>query len=301
MFIVVFNQTNLTQDGLNSELVYKFPNSITFKDKYVAVSSIAMFYSWFNVTQVANNNIISYTWTSGTTTTTYTLTIPDGLYEIRDINSFLQFSFISNNTYWSIAGNNYYPFEIIVNPSRYAIQINTYLIPTSLPAGATVPAGFPGWPTTAQNTVITIPRFLNIILGYSAGFTSNANVGNVYDPPSPSAFTNYVAKDAAGTLSYLSNVAPQVQPNNNVLFSLSNISNPYSVPSSIIYSLVPNVGIGEQINERPPNFMWNKMIDGTYNELRLQLRGTDFQRLKINDPNMTILLAIRDKFDIQSV
>ena len=45
--------------------------------------------------------------------------------------------------------------------------------------------------------------------------------------------------------------------------------------------------------------MWNRLIDGTYNELRVQLKGTDGQRLRINDPNMTILLTIRDKFDSQ--
>jgi hypothetical protein len=93
----------------------------------------------------------------------------------------------------------------------------------------------------------------------------------------------------------LSNTSPQVQPNNNVLFSLSNINNPYSQPSSIIYSLNPNVAVGEQIYETPPNFMWNRMIDGTYSEIRLTFLGNDLKPLIINDPNMTILLTIRDK------
>jgi hypothetical protein len=80
-----------------------------------------------------------------------------------------------------------------------------------------------------------------------------------------------------------------------VLFSLTNINNPYSQPSSIIYSLNPSVAAGEQITERPPNFMWNKMLDGTYSQLLLTLLGTNLQPLTINDPNMTILLTIRDK------
>jgi hypothetical protein len=132
-------------------------------------------------------------------------------------------------------------------------------------------------------------------VGYPANFVSNGNVNNAYVPPTASSSNNYVAKDGAGTLSYLSNTAPQVQPNNNVLFSVSNINNPYSQPSSIIYSLNPNVNIGEQIYVTPPNFMWNKMIDGTYNEIRLTFLGTNLQPLIINDPNMTILLTIRDK------
>lgn len=300
MFIIVLNQNNLVQDGLNSELVHKFPNSVVFKDKYIAVSSISMFYSWFNILQVYNNNTFSYTWTAGAVTTTYTVNIPDGLYEISDINNYIQFVCIQNGTYWSILGSNYYPFELLVNANRYAVQLNTYLIPTALPTDATVPTNFPGWPTTEQNSVVTFPAQFNKIVGYTANFQSNPNLGNAYVPPLPSTQSqNYVAKLAGGQLSYLSNFSPQVQPNSNVLFNISNINNPYTIPSSVIYSLTPAVKIGEQITDTPPNFMWNRLIDGTYNELRLQLKGNDGQRLRINDPNMTILLTIRDKFDIQ--
>ena len=296
MFVIVFNQTNIVNDGQNNKLVYKFPNSVVLKDKYVAVSSISMFYSWFNITTGFGNNIVTYTWTAGATTTTYTVTIPDGLYEIVELNNFFQFTMIQNGTYWiTSAGANVYPFEILLNPTRYAVQLNTYLVPTSLPLGATVPGNFPGWPTTTQNPVVTFPAKFNIIVGYPAGFVSNANVSNAYVPPSPSASTNYVAKTATGTLSYLSSVAPQVQPNNTVLLSLSNINNPYSQPSSIIYSLNPAVAVGEQIYQTPPNFMWNRFIDGTYNELRLTFLGNDLQPLPIADPNMTILLTIRSQ------
>lgn len=298
MFVIVLNQTNLVQDGQNNKLVYRFPNSTVLKDKYIAVSNVSMFYSWFNITATANNNTLTYTWTAGTTTTTYQIVIPDGLYEISAINNYCQYVMIQNNTYWidSLTGDYIYPFDIILNPNRYAVQLNTYLVPSSLPAGTTTPAGFPGWPTTPQNPVVTFPANFNIIVGYSAGANSNPNINNSYVPPaSPSASNNYVAKDTFGTLSYLSNTSPQVQPNNNVLFSISNINNPYSQPSSIIYSLNPNVSVGEQIYETPPNFMWNKLIDGTYSEIRLTFLGNDLQPLIIKDPNMTILLTIRDK------
>jgi hypothetical protein len=271
MFIIVLNQKNLVQDGLNSELVHKFPNSVVFKDKYIAVSSISMFYSWFNILQVYNNNTFSYTWTSGATTTTYQIVIPDGLYEISDINNYIQFVCIQNGTYWSVLNQNYYPFEILVNANRYSIQLNTYLIPSSAPTDATEPINFVGWPTTPQNSVVTFPSQFNLVVGYNAGFASNANLNNAYSPPVPSVQSqNYVSKLLNGTLSYLSNFAPQVQPNSNVLVNISNINNPYTIPSSVIYSLTPSVQIGQQITDTPPNFMWNRLIDGTYNELRIQ-------------------------------
>lgn len=297
MFVIVLNQNNIVPDGQNNKLVYRFPNSVLLKDKFIAVSNISMFYSWFNITSAQSNNYLSYTWTVGAVTTTITVNIPDGLYEIRDINSYLQWVMIQNGHYLiNGSGDNVYYLDLIVNPNRYAIQLNTYLVPTSLPTGFTAPSNFAGYPTQRFNPIVTFPPDFNNIVGYPASFASNNNVNNAYVPPTPAnASNNYVAKDGFGTLSYLSNISPQVQPNNNVLFSISNINNPYSQPSSIIYSLNPNVAVGEQIYETPPNFMWNKMIDGTYNEIRLSFLGTDLRPLIIKDPNMTILLTIRDK------
>jgi len=295
MFIIVFNQTNIVPDGQNNKLVYKFPNSVNLKDKYIAVSEISMYYSWFNIATIYSNNILTYTWTVGSTIITYTITIPDGLYEITDLNNLIQFNCLNNKTYYSNTTGtvNYYPFELILNPVRYAVQLNTYLIPTSAPVGTITPVGFPGFPTTIQNSVITIPANLNTIIGFRAGFVSDANISNPIGSP---ATTQYVSKaQSTGTISYLSTTAPQVQPNNSVIFSLSGINNPYTQPSSVIYSLNPNVAVGQQVFQVPPNFMWCKMIDGTYNELRLSLLGNDLNPLKIQDPNMTFLLAIRDK------
>ena len=302
MFVLVFNQNNITNTTTNSQLTYRFPNSVVLKDKYIAVSSISLFYSWFNITQTAQTNFINFTWDSGNPAlSNIKITIPDGLYEITELNNFFQFYCIQNGFYWiQIASGNYiYPFEIILNATRYAVQLNTFLLPTVTPVGYSLPTNFVGWPTVTQNPIISFPSNFNIIVGYTAGFASNNNLNNNYSPPLPSTKQeNYVAKNIVaptGTLSYLSNLAPEVQPNSNVLFSITNINNPYSQPSSIIYSLSPSVGVGQQIFQIPPNFMWNKMINGTYNEITLTLLGTDLSPLIINDPQMTILLTIRDK------
>jgi hypothetical protein len=291
MFVLVLNQNNLVQDGKNNNFIYKFPNSVNLTDKYIAVSSVSMYYSWANIGPIFNNNVITFTWTAGAVTTQYAIQIPEGLYEISTINSFIQWFCIQNGLFWTEGGNNYYPFELIVNPSRYAVQLNTYLIPTVLPAGATVPGNFPGWPTVTQNSVVSFPSFFNKIIGFPDLFASNPNLNNLFVPP----VSDYVSKNANGTISYLSTTSPNIQPNSTIFLSISNINNPYSQPSSIIYALSPSVGVGEQIVERPPNFMWNKLIDGTYNQLRLTLLGTDLSPIKILDPNITIILAIRDK------
>lgn len=292
MRTLVLNYNNLVQDGQNNKMVYKFPNSVLFNNHYLAFAACSMYYSWFNISADLKNNTFTYNWTDSTMTfTTYTITIPDGLYEVDTLNQLLQFNFIKNGHYLVDSnGLNVYYAEFIINGPRYAVQINTYLFPTALPNGWTNPAGLT-FPTNSFNPQITLPILFNNILGFTAGFQTNQNISNAFIAPT----SNYVSKLANGTISYISTTAPNVQPNSSVLFSISNIDNAYAQPTSIIYTLVPNVGVGEIINERPPNFIWNKLIPGTYNELRLTILGTDLNPIKINDPSITIVLVIKDK------
>ena len=56
-----------------------------------------MYYSWYNISENLGNDTFSYVWRSGTSTSnTYIITIPDGLYEIADLNTFFQSKMIEN-------------------------------------------------------------------------------------------------------------------------------------------------------------------------------------------------------------
>jgi hypothetical protein len=291
MRTLVLNYSNLVQDGQNNKFIYRFPNSVQFKDNYIAFASCSIYYSWFNITTTYQNNTFSYNWIDGAgVATTYTIDIPDGLYEIVSLNQLLQFNFIKNGHYLvNGSGENVYYAEFVINPARYAVQINTFSFPTALPTGWTNPASV-AFPPQTFNPIITLPANINKIFGYSAGFATDQNLNNAYVPP----VSQYVSKLANGTLSYISTQAPNVQPNSSLLFSISNIDNAYAQPTSVLYTLVPAVAVGEIINEKPPNFIWTKLINGTYNELRLTILGTDLQPIVINDPNITIVLVIRD-------
>jgi hypothetical protein len=291
MRTLILNYNNLVQDGQNNKWVYKFPNSVQFRENFIAFAQASIYYSWFNITSNLINNTFSYNWINGAgVATTYTIKVPDGLYEISTLNQLLQFTMIQNGHYLvNGSGENVYYAEFIVNPSRYAVQVNTYLFPTALPVGFTNPAAV-AFPPQSFNPIITFPPNINQIFGYVPNFATNQNLNNAYVPP----VSDYVSKLANGTISYISTLAPNVQPNSSLLFSLSNIDNAYAQPTSIIYTLVPTVAIGQLISERPANYIWNRLIPGTYNELRLTLLGTDLQPIKINDPSMTIVLVIKD-------
>jgi hypothetical protein len=308
MRTLVLNQSNLLANGQNNTLIYKFPNSVNFSNSEIAISQITMYYSWFNIDSKFQNRSFTFNWVNAANTnnyTTYTVNIPDGLYEIKDINSFLQFVFI-NAPFLSTAiisptptapfylvnpaGDNVYYVEFVVNPTAYAIQLNTYNTPAfgALPVGWANPGGtFLG--TQSFNPVITTPARFNEIIGFETTFVSAQNQNNT--GANPGLATAY---KIGSTYSYLSTLTPQVQPNPNLLVAISNIDNVYANPTSIIYSLAPSVAIGQLIVEKPPEFNFNKLLRGTYNELRLQFLGADLQPVTIKDGNMTVILVIKD-------
>jgi len=286
MNTIVLNSTNILAGSNNSTLVYNFPTSVRFDNHQIAVQSVNMYYSWQNINSTSlRNNTFTYTWVVGATTTTYNVIIPAGLYEISDINNYLQYTFIQRGQYLINATGQYvYYAEFLVNPNTYAVNIITYPVPTSLPSGWVLPVAntqtgavaFVGFPTQTFNPSIVIQANFSLIVGYATNFTTsqNTNVNTI--------------------LTSTSSISPQVQPNPTALMTISNISNEYSSPSSVIHSVVPDVGFGELIKSVPNEYVFCRLLKGTISSLFVRFVGQDSNSLAILDPNMTIILLIRE-------
>jgi hypothetical protein len=273
---IILNSSNIVNlNQGNNQLVFKFPSSVKLSNHALAVSSISMFYSWFNISTALGNNTFSYTWSNGTTTTTYPVTIPDGIWEISDINGYLQNVMISNGHYSTdTSGNFIYYLEMVINPVEYGVQLNSFVVLATAPAGITYQ--FPT-PTQNFNPQFIIPAKFNSIIGFSPNTTLPV--------------TTYIGND---NLSFLSTQSPEVQPNPVIYLTSTGINNPYIIPNSIIYSISPNVAVGEQISEKPPQLIFNKILEGTYDRFTFSLLGTDFAPINIKDSNMTFVLEIRN-------
>jgi hypothetical protein len=113
-------------------------------------------------------------------------------------------------------------------------------------------------------------------MGYASNFSTSQNTGN-----------NTI-------LTATSSVSPQIQPNPTALMTISNISNEYSSPSSVIHSVVPDVGFGELIKSQPNEYVFCRLLKGTISSLFVRFVGQDGNSLAILDPNMTITLLIRE-------
>jgi len=305
MRTIVLNQTNVVDDGQNNKLVYRFPNSVQFKNHYLAVQSVTMFYSWYNISSTFGNNTFSYQYPSAGVITTFTVVIPDGIYNIPALNAYFQFVSVQNGTYMTtVAGQYVYFAEFAVNANLYAIELTCYTIPSAGVNPNAYIASALGFATAPTTLVMTIPTALCDIIGFPRpAETGNglAWVSNNWYGTGTSSGTwkgaPYLYNSTTKIASYTSYRSPQVNQNASIYIACNIINNPYSIPSSIIYAITPSAGIGGIIKDQTPEFAFNKLIDGTYNELVISILGTNGSLLAIEDPNITILLVIKDGKD----
>jgi hypothetical protein len=259
-------------------------NAIFKKKDKIALQSCNIFYSWFNITAEKGNNTFSYIWYSGAgpTATTVNITIPDGFYTVGDLNAYLQSQMIANSHYLiTSTGEFVYYLEIVENPTLYAVQINSYFLPTVAQAtalGYTTPAGWPGFITANITPRFIIPATpIQTYFGISAG---------TY--PSPTQATNY---------SKTSDIAPQVTDISSVNVLCSLVNNLLSNPTSNIYNFAPNTTFGSQIRVEPSEVIFSPIQSGSFNNFTVTFLDNNYQPLPIRDPNLTITFAIKSEDD----
>jgi len=284
MRTIILNSSNVVPNGFNDTYKFDFPQgAVTFKEDQIAVESISIYYSWFNITSATtssqyNNNSFQIVWYNGGPTT-YDVVLPDGYYEITDINAFLQYFCVQNDLYLIDGSGNYvYYLELQLNPTYYAVQLNAFPIPTALPGGWSAPPGWPGFPAVATTPQLVIPANNNFgkVVGFNAG--------------------TYPTPVSSSTSSTLSQNPPQVTPINSLLMTCSLLNNSYAVPNTLIYAFSPvNTRFGSLINIQTPTLSFIDIYDGTYNYLQIQFFDQNLNRIYINDPNVVLLLVIGRK------
>lgn len=280
LYPIILNSSNVVAGSNNSIYRYVFPQgSVKFNKSKVAVASINIYYSWFNILANLGNNTFTYIWYDNTGSATFTITFPDGFYTVDELNSYIQSQMIANGHYLvNSAGSYVYYFELVTNSTYYAIQFNSYPIPTALPGGYTNPAGitFPAVASTPQIT-IAADAFRDII-GFNAG--------------------TYPAATQATTYSKLSDFTPQVSPVQSVILSCTLLNNKYSNPSTVLYSFSPaGTTFGSLIQSNPSEFSFVDIQSGNYNTFDITFLDQNFNFLKINDNNLVVQLLIENKVE----
>jgi hypothetical protein len=297
MRTLILNSSNIVAGTNNSILRYNFSGGGVnlVKGQKLALASLQMYYSIFNITAANRNNVFSYVWVNGTT---YTVTVPDGFYDIVALNNYLRFTMVQNTHYLTTTtGDFVYLLSLGTNAVRYSIQLNCFRISTaiatanswSLPSGAT-------WvlPTNTIVPELVVPSLttsnFGLIIGFNAGTYPNAVIAGV--PPGQTQTPAYTTDQ-----SFLSTYTPQVTPLSSFILTCSLINNNYAVPNNLIYSFSPQGTVGSQFTVAPNQYVFIDVNPGQYNSFDVQFIDQNFRPIVIQDPNMVIQIVVSDVND----
>jgi hypothetical protein len=278
---IILNSSNLVNNTYNNIYKYNFINGgyAVAENSQMCVSSIVLPYSNFNVSAgYYNNASFQYIWSG----TTYTVTFPDGFYQISDINNYIEQYMLSQNQYLIITatGQYYYFISLLTNITYYTNQFILYPIPTALPAGFTAPVGFvysaSGY--TPQIKILSTNKFGNLI-GYTAG--------------------NYPTTITVNSTSILGNTTPNLTPVNSFVITCNIINNSTSFPTNVLDTFSPNTTFGSNITYTPYQSKWINTKKGRYTQLIITLVDQNFNNIKFNDINLLITLIIRHPEEIK--
>jgi hypothetical protein len=294
MRTLIVNSSNIVPNTNNSIFSYQFAggNVNLVKGQKVALASLQMYNSVFNITTANLNNTFNYTWVNGTA---YTVTIPNGFYDIAALNNFLHFTMVQNGHYLlTNTGDYVYLLTLGINPTRYSAELNCFGISSSLATtnGWVLPAS----PTWALPTNFIVPELnvgtnnFGLVIGFAPGDYPNTTITG--SPPAQTqspAFTT--------TQIFISSFTPQVTPLSSFIITCSLINNNYAVPNNLIYSFAPSGTIGEQFTVTPNQYVFIDVLPGQYNKFDIQLIDQNYRPIIIQDPNMVIQLVISDLSD----
>jgi len=274
---LVLNSSNVSNTNTKSEFTYSFiqgalevpPNSL------MTISNITIPYSFFNVTSQYANQRFNVIMPTSAGFTTLQITIPAGFYSVDDINNYLLTQFIANNFYLLDSAGNYVVYvSLSYNTTYYAVQLNCFAVPTSLPAGYTNPAAmtFPASATTPQ-FFIPSTSTLNVLLGL------NNN-------------QNYPTVVQATNFSQLSTTTPVGSNINNIIVRCNLIDNNCSMPSDVLGSFPINSSFGSNINYEPAFEIKLKVKSGRYDKMVINFTDQNFNTINSLDSNVLITLLL---------
>jgi hypothetical protein len=298
MRTLILNSGNIVPNTNNSELVYAFPaGSITIKEsQQIALATLQMYYSTFNITALNNNNTYQYVWVDGTIVN---VLMPDGFYTLDDITNFLQFTMIGNGHYLVSGSNFVYLLNWITNPTYYTIELQVFPIDTTIATANswTLPAS----PTWAIPTAQAISPMINIlnnnftkVVGFQTGYypqgsPSYAQAVISGTPPTQTQTPSFLTQQA-----YQSTTAPQITPLSSYVLTCNLINNNYSVPNNLLYSFAPQGAFGSQFTIQPNFPAYINVNPGQYQFITLKLLDQNLLPISIQDPNFVIQLIITD-------
>jgi len=280
--IVPISSKDLISNGFNNQYKYTFPASASFKDVEVAVQSIAMYNSQFNIDATTyGNTTFKIEVPTAATVSIISINLKDGIYDYTDINRMIQTSLVNAGAYLiDASGKNEFFIQLIENSTYYAAQVDVSATPIAIgtytrPASGLYSSGGSGLPTTSR-----VPRLIidNAEFGKILGF----NIGS------------YPSASSTTAASFLSDMTPQVNPVSAYVVRCSLVNNSFTAPPDILTVFTnQNTEKGQLISYQPNEFSWMKVNDGSYSIVLITIVDQLERFIKFKDPNLLISLSFR--------
>ena len=280
--LIAITNTSYVENSENT-YIYRLPASVKFTNKSkVGLVSFSVYNSTFNVSSSRGNNKVTFIF-NASTPVSYDWSIPDGYYSSSDLNSWLQSQMYSNNLYTTAnnGANTIYFYEIVQNSVRYAIQLNSYYIPTSANAttlGYTRPSGATwNFPTTNKTPQLTFNAAFGSLIGMTA--------------------QTYPSTVQSTNVSQISTITPIISPVNSYVLTCNLINSKYSIPSNVFFSLPLNGSLGQLISFVAPSVVYSDIAPNTYSNIVVQMFDQNFNKLELKDNEIVLTLAIDDSLE----
>ena len=290
-YTLAINSSNVIGSNNNTYQFNFISGSFHAKDMEMAVGSLTMPYAWFNISSAYANNKISITFPVFTvlavSTKTLDIVIPDGFYQISDLNNYIEGVMITNGLYLiSPTGSYVYFFQIYLNLNYYNIQVVLSAVPTTVASGAYTGYTLPptgDWSTVALMglpAVSSTPSFtlastgsIAVMIGFNTGTYASTTL----------------SQSISGTLTPIGSTV------NALLMRCNLINNGLAMPSDIL-DLVPiNGSFGYNVTYDPSFEKWVAIRDGTYSNMTITFNDQNANTLYSRDPNLALSLLIRKK------
>jgi len=305
MRTLALNSKNIVEGSNNSQLQYNFPSgSIQLHEgDQLALSSVSMYNSVFNITSTLQNNSYTYYWIDGSSNT---VTMPNGFYDVDSLNDFLHQTMLVNKHYLvEVATGNFVWFLTLqVNVSVYKIEITCFPMTNSVydTAAYTLPSGAT-W--AIQDATITPYIFIpatNIqsTLGFPTGFYFSGTGGaSLTEPVITGVSPDKVQNSAKTAITVLQSPnVPQITSLTSYLITCSLINNNYSIPNTLLSAFPPSAAFAEQFVFSPNQMSFIDCQPGSYGSFVVTLLDQNLRQITIQDSQIVILLVIRSKNEL---
>lgn len=333
--VIITGQNLVPNIPYQNTFQYTFPNgSVTFKDHEIAVGQVNIYNTWYNISAEKKNNKFQYYWPSGadwatnpsptgTNSKAFVVVIPDGTYDIDQLNTFLQFTFIQNKHYLVDGSGNYvYYMEFLWNPTKALVEFVAYPVPAS--TTYTSPSGAPALPTTNCTPVLEILAWEINSFGKMIGFwdtkldTVPTYGSALYPPPTylTSSGTTYGYPNVPYAVMPVQSPVPTTPPTtfvsstfnqlaavNDTLLRVVSLNmtcsllyNNLALPCTLLYSFpVAGTAFGELVYNTPATYGFIPIKDGIYNDFTISFFDQDNNPVYVRDKDLNVLFMIRKK------